>query len=506
MADIFKLVGSIFVDTDKANDSLQKTDKKAQGVGETFSKVAGGAAKVGTAVVGMATAAVGGMVSLASETASSMDVIDKASMRMGISAESYQELAHAAGLSGIEMSTMEKAAKKLEGTDLNMEDALNQIMELGSAEERTAKASELFGESIAYSLEPLLQSSGEDFKAMKQEARDLGLVMSGDTVKAGATLNDTLNNIKDSFGAVGAQIGGALLPLIQDFADEILEMMPFIQDTLGQVTPILIELFQQLMPPLMDLAKQLLPVIMDLIKALLPVFMDLFNAIMPIVMLLIEALAPILKDLMPIITTVANILVTVLGAAFEVLKPIIDNVINIFGGLIKFISGIFTGDWKKAWEGITDIFKGIINIIPSVLEGVINGAIALINGLIGGINKITDKLGWKEIKLIEEVKIPRLEKGGILEKGEIGLLEGNGAEAVVPLEKNKAWISAVARDMGDTMGGGRVEELLEELIAKIDNLDMSMLVKVVPEPAGIFSIVREESRRNKRRGGAPIEV
>lgn len=74
------------------------------------------------------------------------------------------------------------------------------------------------------------------------------------------------------------------------------------------------------------------------------------------------------------------------------------------------------------------------------------------------------------------------------------------------MEKNKAWISAVARDMGDTIGGGRVEELLEELIAKIDNLDMSMLVKVVPEPAGIFSIVREESRRNKRRGGAPIEV
>ena len=41
--EIFKLVGSIFIDTDKANDSLQKTDKKASTVGETLGKVGKGA-------------------------------------------------------------------------------------------------------------------------------------------------------------------------------------------------------------------------------------------------------------------------------------------------------------------------------------------------------------------------------------------------------------------------------------------------------------------------------
>ena len=43
--------------------------------------------------------------------------------------------------------------------------------------------------------------------------------------------------------------------------------------------------------------------------------------------------------------------------------------------------------------------------------------------------------------------MPRLEKGGVLKKGQVGLLEGSGAEAVVPLEKNKSWIRAVANDM-----------------------------------------------------------
>ena len=45
--------------------------------------------------------------------------------------------------------------------------------------------------------------------------------------------------------------------------------------------------------------------------------------------------------------------------------------------------------------------------------------------------------------------MPRLYKGGVLEKGQVGLLEGSGAEAVVPLEKNKHWIRAVANEMKD---------------------------------------------------------
>lgn len=506
MADIFKLVGSIFVDTDKANDSLQKTDSKAQSVGETFGKVAGGAAKVGTAVVGMASAAVGGIVSLASETASSMDVIDKASIRMGISAESYQELAHAASLSGVEMGQMEKAAKKLQGTGLNLDDALNQIMALESAEERTAMATDLFGESIAYNLEPLLQSGGEAFADMKQEAYDLGLVMSQETVSAGASLNDTISNIKDSFAAAGASLGGALMPLVQEFGEGILEMMPMIQDTIKSLAPMVKDLFEKLVPPLMELVKQLLPIIIKLVTDLAPIFAKLFEAIMPIVQILLDALMPIIESLMPLITLLADILVNVLGAAFEMLKPIIDTVMSIFVGLIDFISGVFTGDWEKAWNGIVNMFKGIINIIPSILEGVINGAISLINGLIGGINKIGDKLGFKEIKLIEKVQLPRLEKGGILEKGELGLLEGNGAEAVVPLENNKKWISAVAKDMSTTMGGGKVETLLETLIQKVEALELNVTMNAEVNGRDLFEIVREESRTVKRMGGASIVV
>ena len=44
-----------------------------------------------------------------------------------------------------------------------------------------------------------------------------------------------------------------------------------------------------------------------------------------------------------------------------------------------------------------------------------------------------------------------LEKGGVLKKGQVGLLEGNGAEAVVPLERNKYWVQAVAKEFARIM-------------------------------------------------------
>lgn len=60
-----------------------------------------------------------------------------------------------------------------------------------------------------------------------------------------------------------------------------------------------------------------------------------------------------------------------------------------FGGMNKFISGVFSGDWKKAWQGIVQVFKTIWNGIVSVAKTPINLVIGMINTLIRGIDKIS---------------------------------------------------------------------------------------------------------------------
>jgi len=90
-----------------------------------------------------------------------------------------------------------------------------------------------------------------------------------------------------------------------------------------------------------------------------------------------------------------DILVTVSG--------VIASSIQFFGGLIEFITGIFTGNWKKAWQGIQDMFKGIFNGIVVIVGGVVNTVIDLINGMIAGViagvNAVINALNSVSIKI-----------------------------------------------------------------------------------------------------------
>ena len=246
--EIFKLVGSIFIDTDKANDSLQKTDKKASTVGQTLGKVGKGALEFASIAGGAMLAVGGAALGVANNVSQTADEIDKASIRMGIDAESYQELAYAAGQCGVEMSTMEQAAKTLEGTDLNFNDAINEIMSLTTEEERSAKAAELFGEKVAYNLSPLLAQSGEDFTALTDRAHELGIVMSQDSVDAGVQFGDLLSDLKQTVLSLGTSIGSALFPLLISIIQEVLTFMPQIQGYMAQLAPIISEVVSALLP------------------------------------------------------------------------------------------------------------------------------------------------------------------------------------------------------------------------------------------------------------------
>lgn len=56
-------------------------------------------------------------------------------------------------------------------------------------------------------------------------------------------------------------------------------------------------------------------------------------------------------------------------------------------GIIQFLTGVFTGDWNKAWEGIKKTFGGIWDGIKGIITGAINGIIYGINKFIKGLEK-----------------------------------------------------------------------------------------------------------------------
>lgn len=183
---------------------------------------------------------------------------------------------------------------------------------------------------------------------------------------------------------------------------------------------------------------------------------DLWNNIKPIVYWFISVFGPVLSN---IINSVANAfgsairtIINVAGSWLKNITSVVDGIMRTLNGIITFIKGVFTGNWKMAWQGVVDIFGGIFSTLGGLVSAPINAVIGLINGAIGAINSISVDIpkwvpvfGGKHFGL-SIPRIPYLEKGGVLKKGQVGLLEGNGAEAVVPLEKNKAWIRAVTKD------------------------------------------------------------
>ena len=454
--ELFKLLGTIAIDNQEAIEEIDQTNEKASGLSE---KLKGGittAAKWGTAIGAGAIAASAGVLKLATDSAATADEVDKMSQKIGLSKQGYQEWSYVLGQNGMDISSLQMGMKTLvtqmdgvvSGTassvelfdklglsvtdstgamkdqETMMKEVMIALADMPEGTEKARLANELFGRSGS-ELMPMLNQGSEAMLDLTQRAHDLGLIMSDETVTAGVVLGDTMDDVKKSAGMIATTLGAQLMPVVQSVLDWLLANMPTIKQTVSDA---------------------------------------------------LTTIGTLIQEIQPIVQTVFE----GIGVLWEtVLKP-------VFSGILDFINGVFAGDWEKAWGGIAKIFEGIWNGIWSALRGIlnsmiggiergINGAIDAINRLIEGLNSLV-RLAGRFIGLnvtvpsISRLNLPRLERGGILGKGQMGLLEGNGAEAVVPLDRNSAWISAVARDMESAGIGGnnaqtqRIIDLLEMLV------------------------------------------
>ena len=82
------------------------------------------------------------------------------------------------------------------------------------------------------------------------------------------------------------------------------------------------------------------------------------------------------------------VLGNVLNGFFKIVEDIWNSVKRIFDGIIDFIRGVFTGDWERAWKGVSNIFGGIFDGLIAIAKAPLNGLIGLLNGAIGAINSL----------------------------------------------------------------------------------------------------------------------
>lgn len=167
------------------------------------------------------------------------------------------------------------------------------------------------------------------------------------------------------------------------------------------------------------------------------------------------------------------------GKTFPAIKAVvmapINGIIGLFNGLkqtfsgiIEFVSGVFTGNWSKAWQGVKDIFGGIFSGLGALIKAPLNTVISLVNGAISGINSIHIDLpdwvpfGWGGKSIGFSIpKIPLLAKGGIATRATLAMVgEGKEKEAIMPLSKLNSLVQSKVSEIA-----APIAALLERFLA-----------------------------------------
>lgn len=422
--EIFKLFGSILVDSSQAEKSISKTDSQAKSfassLGSGLKKVGAAAAGIATAAAGAAVAAGKALNSVVNDAATYADTIDKASFRSGLGAENLQRLKYAAEMSGASLENIEKSAKKLndrlgevsEGNEKSAEmfeklgvsvydaqgnmrnsndvynDVLAKLADMRDTAEATAIGTDLFGKAFT-DLKPLLAAGSDGINDLMDNADKLGIVMSQDSVTAGVKFGDTVANIKNAVSGAARSLGSSLFPTFQRVADKIISVIPKIQGFAERLIPIVGELAESIIDPLMELIDNVLPDLAEFAESLIQPASELIRSVLPVIISLINKLTPILtkiiQKLLPPLLDILDMLMPVL----ELIMSFLDPIISLVAALIDPLAEVLNNAVKPIVEVLTRLIEKILGPLGEKLEefapllgDILGGALIAVSGLL----------------------------------------------------------------------------------------------------------------------------
>lgn len=475
--DIFDLFAKLSLDSSDYEKGLGNAQKET---GSFASKLKSGlatAGKVGAAALGAVTTAAGVMTKKildgTKEIAVYGDNIDKASQKMGISAEAYQEwdavLQHS-GTSinalGRGMITLSKQAQK--GSDafsklgiseeavaeMSQEDLFSAVIaglqEMGEGTERTALAAELLGGS-AKELGALLNTSAKDTEAMKKRVRELGGVMSNDAVKAAAAYQDSLQDMQTALDGAKRGIIADFLPAVTSLMDGLTEVFSgngeggigMISEGIGQF----VDKLSEAMPRVLEFGSKVLLSLSDAIIDNLP---TLISAATETVLSLANGL---LAQLPKIIEVGLQVLVSLAKGIAENLPTLIPTIVDVVLEIVDILTEPSTLSTliEASIAIILALANGLIDALPRLLEKAPEIVMNLVTAIIENAPKLWEaakelvkKLGEGIAKVwsIIKEKGPELVKqlwNGIKEMWKMIL--GWGKEIVIKISEgfDEAW-------------------------------------------------------------------
>lgn len=446
--DIFKLVGSVFVDTDKANDSLSKVDKKAEGTGGKFSNLLGTIGKVGAGIVttvgSMAVAAGATLVKMTEDTReyrTEMGKLQTAFETAGHSnkaaTQTYKDLQAILGDTGQAVEASNNLAQLCKNeeelkkwTDIctgvyatfgdgipieGLAEAANETAKVGAVTGSLADALNWVGVSedefnqklekcnteqerqalITSTLTGLYSKASEQYKKTNKDVMDANSAqekLNASMAAIGAVVEPVIIMAKSKLGdlinrliPVAETIAIMVIPAVMSFAEKAL---PMLFEVIEKMMPPIINLIEYLFPVLIGLMETLLPPVIQIVETLLPVIVDLLNILLPPLMDIINMLLPVLIQLLPpilsLLQPIINLLNPIIQLCMALLKPLIQLLDIILPPLIEVITFLVN---VVLWR-LQTAFQTVADVISNVVNiavSYVKEQIAILKDIFGNV-------------------------------------------------------------------------------------------------------------------------
>ena len=252
------------LDTSEFSDGISEAESLGSGFGDTmkgiFSEIKGALAAAGI------TAALAGVTNFLKEgielAKNNGDAIDKQSQKLNLSTKAYQELDYALTLSGASIGDLTRAMRtfteiqggkatddqvaafeklgisatdasgKMKSAQQLMEESMYALADYGG-EDRGLLTEALFGRNSA-GLNALLNSGSAAIKEMRQEANDLGLVMTDEEIKNAAAYMDATTRLEKAVVGIKEEFASGLIPLLTDAANLTARIVAFFNGRTGK--------------------------------------------------------------------------------------------------------------------------------------------------------------------------------------------------------------------------------------------------------------------------------
>lgn len=280
----------------------------------------------------------------------------------------------------------------------------------------------------------------DSFIGVLSNVRDFitGLFTDGGVAAAMAPLRDAITGI---FGDNAGAAFDGLVQVLQSVMGVVGQVVTFANTT---VKPIIQEIFS-------FITGTVVPILLQTFTAAAPtisgIISNLGSAVMSCMQVIgsaIQIALPIIEGVISVVLSIASVVIPALLAGYEAfssgLAEIASAIQAVFQGIIDFITGVFTGNWTQAWQGVQSIFSGIFEGLGALVKTPLNAVISIINKAISGINSLgltipdwVPVIGGKSFS-INIPQMPMLAKGGFTNGPSIA--GEAGTEAVISFQRS----------------------------------------------------------------------